>query len=188
MISVVFRLFTPHIQRKSFGLLCSMTELDAPQDGYAPKRKLTCINIKRKRVGSPTKDNAEPEEDLLITFDRDTIDEIAALNSFSNTKRDMEVDENSTFGSIEDAASPINENYPTAIPRVPGIVVNVNRCASADLMLASKPSTSHLPGFYSKGQVPQDVLYHVQKRWSILPHRFVWSITIAGSLLRIWRW
>ena len=113
MISVVFRLFTPHVQHKSFKLLCSMTELDAPQEGYAPEQKLTCINI--KRVGSPTKDNAEPEENLLITFDREIIDEIAALNSFSNTKRDMEVDGNSTFGSTEDAASPINENYPTAI-------------------------------------------------------------------------
>lgn len=164
-----------------------MTELDAPQEGYALERKLTCINV-GSSTGQCTEDNEDPGANLLITFDRETIDEVAALNSFSNSKRGMGVEENSTFGSTEISASPIEENCLAALYRVPGIAVNVSSRASADLMLASKPATPHPPGFYSKGYVPQEVLYHVRKRWSILPHRFVWSITIAGHLLRIWRW
>lgn len=86
------------MQHKSFELLCSTVEFDAPQDSYAPERKPTCMNI-RKFTGQRPNDNAESEADLLITFDSETMDEVATLNSFSGTNRGIEVDENGMFGS-----------------------------------------------------------------------------------------
>jgi Fungal protein kinase len=135
----------------------------APSDDYAPQKKLACIDIhaKRPKTEDLTGDPMRRAPDLCLTFD--TLDNYSPDKFFSGAVVAIEVksDVNADPGFIA-------RDAPGTLRSKQGRRAQAPTNAAAELLLQA--------------------FNYVSSQWAELPYRFLWSITIARDVLRIWRW
>lgn len=202
------------LQVEAVNKCCPTTPSSQPQalSDYRPSSKLECLNMhKGNNAGMKAGLRGTMAPDLFITFDGHKVDipQAPVRNSalfLPNTSKGASFTNQTTTryerrapkGKLSTTASTsadkgksvkTNTNFVNLFDCI-GISVEVKNENNYDLGLLSstKDSQKFISSDRRKELLAQLFGYVEIAQWTALPCRFLWSITVTGTILRIWRW